>query len=132
MKHSATSDETDIWKELFDDTHERTFEFRIVPSKEPGVHANLGGDSTAFDIFLVYLMRKYVQIGPNCFIRKPSAGVFQSIAETYLVVWDEIDHHFVLCSTPASRKRTKFRCNTCDLYLHPKEYFMRAFTTESI
>ena len=33
MKHSATFDETDMWKELFDDTHERRLEFRIVPSK---------------------------------------------------------------------------------------------------
>ena len=41
-KHSETADETDIWKEIFDDTHdERRHEFRFVPSKEPGVHANL-------------------------------------------------------------------------------------------
>ena len=105
MKHSATSDKTDIWKELFDDTHERRHEFCFVHSKEPGVHANHGSDSTAFDFFLVYFMRKYIQIEPNCFIRRPSASVFQSIADSHLVVWDEVDRNCVLCITPASRKR---------------------------
>ena len=70
-KRSAIADQTDIWKELFDGTHdERKHEFRFVPSKEPGVHANLGGDSIPFDCFsclfdeeiqeqLVYLINDY-------------------------------------------------------------------------
>ena len=70
-KLAVTADETDIWKEFFDDTHdERRHEFRFVPSKEPGAHAHLGCDSTPFDYFsclfddeiqeqLVYLKNDY-------------------------------------------------------------------------
>ena len=63
---SATSDETDIWKELFDDTHEHRLEFRFVPSKEPGVHANLGGDSTVFDFFLADSHLVWDEVDRNC------------------------------------------------------------------
>ena len=67
------------------------------------------------------------EVEPNRFIRKPS-GVFQSTAASHLVIWDKVDRNCVVCSTPGSRKRTKFKCNTCQIYLHPKECFVRFHT----
>lgn len=43
----------------------------------------------------------------------------------HIVVHSPVDRACVVCSTPASRKRTKFKCSTCDCFLHPKDCFLQ-------
>jgi len=47
---SNPAEQIDVWNEIIDNDS-RKHEFRFVPQKVPGVHANLNGDSTPLDSF---------------------------------------------------------------------------------
>lgn len=57
------------------------------------------------------------------FISKPTARAPTAIREPHIVTWSEADRNCVYCSTPQLRKRTRFRCITCEVHLHPKDCF---------
>ena len=57
-------------------------------------------------------------------VRKPSVTVTNKPQlAAHLVTSHDADRNCVVCSTPQDRERTKFMCNTCDAYLHPRECF---------
>ena len=45
-------DNVDEWEEVVGDDDMRTHEFRFIPAKQPGVHAELDGTSTVFQCFI--------------------------------------------------------------------------------
>ena len=53
-------------------------------------------------------------IRPNRLVNTPSQ---------HCVVWTDSARICVVCSKPPDRKRTHFKCSTCDIYIHPKSCF---------
>ena len=53
-------------------------------------------------------------------IKKPTGDVVRTTQPAHCVVWHPDDRNCAVCSTPQLRKRTKFKCETCNVYLHPK------------
>ena len=55
--------------------------------------------------------------------RKPNGSVVKTPQPAYIIVWSAADRNCAVCNTPGDRKRTKFKCHTCNVYLHPKDWF---------
>ena len=58
-------------------------------------------------------------------VKQPTNRFTVTTPLTHLVIWDANDRNCAICSTPALRKRTKFKCKSCDVYLHPKDCFAK-------
>lgn len=43
----------------------------------------------------------------------------------HIVVWSPNDRRCQVCSTPQQKKRSNFMCESCQVYLHPKDCFKR-------
>ena len=56
-------------------------------------------------------------------IQRPNVPATFGAQNTHLVIWHKDDRNCAFCSVPGQRKRTAFKCNTCDVYLHPKNCF---------
>ena len=41
----------------------------------------------------------------------------------HVIVWTEGARNCGVCSKPPERKRSHFKCDTCNTYLHPKDCF---------
>jgi len=52
-----------------------------------------------------------------------STPAFLNAAPEHLVIWHKNVCNCVMCSAPGQRKRTSYKCKTCDVYLHPKNCF---------
>ena len=48
----------------------------------------------------------------------------------HLVKWVKDDRNCKVCSGPGARKRTNFICDTCNVYLHPKNCFVAFHTVK--
>ena len=53
-------------------------------------------------------------VRPNRLVGTPSQ---------HCVVWTDAARICTVCSKPPDRKRTHFKCSTCDVYIHPKSCF---------
>ena len=55
--------------------------------------------------------------------KQPTARNVRVQGPSHLVNWLPDARNWQVCSTPQNRKRTHFKCITCNAYLHPKQYF---------
>ena len=55
--------------------------------------------------------------------RKPDATLQRAPGPNHIITWVPGDRNCKVCSNAQVRKRTNFKCKSCDAYLHPKECF---------
>ena len=63
-------------------------------------------------------------------IKKPTGDVVRTTQPAHYVVWHPDDRNCAVCSTPQLGNRTKFKCETCNVYLHRKDYFKESHSKE--
>ena len=50
-------------------------------------------------------------------VHRPNMPI--GIQQSHLVVWHKDDRNCIICSSPGKRKRTNFKCDIFNVYVHP-------------
>ena len=62
--------------------------------------------------------------------KKPTGDVVRTAQPDHCVFWHPDDRHCAVYSTPLLRKRAKFKCETCNIYLNPQDCFKEFHSKE--